>query len=298
MRLWGLPMSLLLKFNLILVLVFSIALAPTAYLTNRMLQQNARTQVVEQARLMMQTALAARTYTSKQIKPLLVSRLSEEFLPQVVPAYSATEIFNLVRAERPEYTYKEATLNPTNPRDRTTDWEADVVNAFKADTHLTELTGEREGPLGTMLYLARPIQITDPGCLACHTSAALAPASLVKAYGPSNGFGWKLNDIIGAQVVSVPTRVPTAMAKGAFEALLASLAGVFVFIMFFLNVLLWFAVIRPIRRLSAMADEISVGNFDTPEVEVSGTDEVSILAQSFKRMRVSLVKAIKMIEES
>ena len=291
-------MSLLVKFNLILVLVFAIALAPTAYFTNRLLQQNARTQVVEQARLMMHTALAARNYTSKQIKPLLAPRLADEFLPQTVPAYAATEIFNLVRSDRPEYTYKEATLNPTNPRDRTTDWEADIVSAFRANEHLAELTGEREGPLGSTLYLARPIRITDPGCLACHTSAALAPASLVKAYGPSNGFGWKLNDVIGAQVVSVPTAVPTSMAQSAFLALLGSLAGVFAFIMVFLNVLLWFAVIRPIRRLSAMADEISVGNFDTPEVPVSGSDEVSTLAHSFQRMRVSLVKAIKMLEES
>ncbi|HEY2346782.1 MAG TPA: DUF3365 domain-containing protein [Xanthomonadaceae bacterium] len=291
-------MSLLVKFNLILILVFAIALAPAAYFTNRLLQQNARTQVVEQARLMMETSLAARNYTSKQIKPLLAPRLAEEFLPQTVPAYSATEIFNLLRVDRPEYTYKEATLNPTNPRDRATDWEADIVNAFRADDHLAELTGERGGPLGNMLYLARPIRITDPGCLACHTSAALAPASLVKAYGPSNGFGWKLNDIIGAQVVSVPTAVPAAMAQSAFLALLGSLAGVFVFIMAFLNVLLWFAVIRPIRRLSAMADEISIGNFDTPEIEVLGKDEVSTLAHSFQRMRISLVKAIKMLEES
>lgn len=291
-------MSLLVKFNLILVLVFAIALVPTAYLTDRLLQQNARTQVVEQARLMMETSLAARNYTSKQIKPLLAPRLAEEFLPQTVPAYSATEIFNLLRADRPQYTYKEATLNPTNPRDRTTDWEADIVNAFRADAHLAELTGEREGPLGGTLYLARPIRISDPGCLACHTSAALAPPSLVKAYGPSNGFGWKLNDVIGAQVVSVPTAVPNTMAQTEFRALLVSLAGVFAFIMVFLNTLLWFAVIRPIRRLSAMADEISVGNFDTPEVRLPGRDEVSVLAQSFQRMRVSLIKAIKMLEES
>jgi protein-histidine pros-kinase len=291
-------MPLLVKFNFILILVFAIALAPTAYFTNRLLQQNARTQVEAEAGLMMQTALAARNYTSKQIKPLLAPRLAEEFLPQTVPAYSATEIFNLVRVDRPEYTYKEATLNPTNPRDRATDWEADIVNAFRANDRLKELTGEREGPLGSTLYLARPIRITDPGCLACHTSAALAPASLVKAYGPSNGFGWKLNDVIGAQVVSVPTAVPTAMAEGAFHALIGSLAGVFAFIMLFLNVLLWFAVIRPIRRLSGMADEISVGNFDTPEIVVAGNDEVSTLAHSFQRMRVSLVKAIKMLEES
>ena len=242
-------MSLFVKFNLILILVFGVALVPAGYLSNQLLQTNARTQVIENARIMMQTALATRTYTNKQIKPLLAPRLAEEFLPQSVPAYSATEIFNNLRESNPEYTYKEATLNPTNPRDRTVDWEADVVNAFRADAKLTEIIGEREGPLGRSLYLARPIRITDAGCLACHTTPELAPASVVKAYGTSNGFGWKLNEIIGAQIVSVPMSVPVKMAKKAFRTLLATLVGVFVFILVILNLLLWFVVIRPIRNL-------------------------------------------------
>jgi DNA-binding transcriptional regulator PaaX len=112
-------MSLFVKFNLILVLVFSFALVPVGYVSQRLLQRNARQQVTDNARIMMQTALATRTYTVKQIKPLLAPRLAEEFLPQTVPAYSATEIFNYLRQKHPEYSYKEATLNPTNPRDRT-----------------------------------------------------------------------------------------------------------------------------------------------------------------------------------
>ena len=40
------------------------------------------------------------------------------FLPQSLPAYAATEIFSTLRQQHPEYSYKEAVLNPTNPRDR------------------------------------------------------------------------------------------------------------------------------------------------------------------------------------
>ena len=290
-------MSLIIKFNLILILVFAVALVPAAYLSYELLQTNARTQIVQHARIMMQTALATRGYTNKQIKPLLAPRLAEEFLPQSVPAYSATEIFNILRESNPEYTYKEATLNPTNPRDRTVDWEADVVNAFRSNEKVTELTGEREGPLGRALYLARPIKITDAGCLGCHTTPEIAPASVVKAYGTSNGYGWKLNEIIGAQIVSVPMAVPITMAHKAFRTLLGSLVGVFVFILVFLNVLLWFIVIRPIKRLSTMADAVSTGNLDVPEVPISGRDEVGVLAGSFNRMRISLVKALKMLED-
>jgi HAMP domain-containing protein len=290
-------MSLLVKFNLILILCFGIALVPAHLITQDLLQKNARTQVVQHARLMMQTALATRGYTNKQIKPLLADRLTEEFLPQTVPAYSATEIFNTLRETYPEYTYKEATLNPTNPRDRTVDWEADVVNAFRSDAKLPEIIGERDGPLGRALYLARPIKITDPGCLSCHTTPEGTPASVVKRYGSSGGYGWKLNEIIGSQIVSVPMAVPLNLAWQAHRAMLAALVGVFVFILLLLNVMLWFTIIRPIRRLSQMADEVSTGNLDVPEVRFKSRDEVGVLAGSFNRMRISLVKALKMLEE-
>jgi HAMP domain-containing protein len=290
-------MSLFLKFNVVLVSVFAVALLPAGYVSHALLQSNARAQVVENARIMMQTALATRTYTNKQIKPLLAPRLAEEFLPQSVPAYSATEIFNYIRETRPEYTYKEAALNPTNPRDRTVDWEADVVNAFRADPKLKEIIGEREGSLGRALYLGRPIQITDGGCLSCHTTPDVAPASVVKAYGTAGGYGWKLNEIIGAQLVSVPMSVPIRMADTAFRALIASLVGVFALTLLFLNALLWIVVIRPLRRLSHMADQVSTGNFDIPEFGLSGRDEVALLAGSFNRMRISLAKALKMLEE-
>ncbi len=290
-------MSLLVKFNLILILCFGIALVPTHLITQHLLQKNARTQVVQHARLMMQTAMATRGYTNTQIKPLLAARLDEEFLPQTVPAYSATEIFNTLRETHPEYTYKEATLNPTNPRDRTVDWEADVVNAFRADGKLKEIIGERDASLGRALYLARPIKIVDPGCLSCHTAPAMTPASVVKKYGTSGGYGWLLNETIGAQIVSVPMAVPLAMASQAHRAMLASLLGVFAFILVLLNVLLWFSILRPIRRLSRMADEVSTGNLDVPEVRFRSRDEVAVLAGSFNRMRISLVKALKMLEE-
>ena len=290
-------MSLLVKFNVILILCFGIALVPAHLITQDLLQKNARTQVVQHARLMMQTALATRGYTNKQIKPLLAERLAEEFLPQTVPAYSATEIFNTLRETYPAYAYKEATLNPTNPRDRTVDWEADVVNAFRSDAKLLEIIGERDAPLGRALYLARPITITDPGCLSCHTTPEMTPASVVKRYGTSGGYGWKLNEIIGAQIVSVPMAVPLNLARQAHRAMLASLVGVFAFILVLLNVLLWFTIIRPIRQLSQMADEVSTGNLDVPEVRLNSRGEVGVLAGSFNRMRISLVKALKMLEE-
>jgi protein-histidine pros-kinase len=72
---------------------------------------------------------------------------------------------------------------------------------------------------------------------------------------------------------------------------------VFIFLLILLNILLWFSIIHPIRRLSKMADAVSTGDLDVPEVKVESRDEVGVLAGSFNRMRISLVKALKMLED-
>ena len=291
-------MSLLTKFNLALIVVFSLAMVPVGWVSNALLQRSARAQVIQNARIMMETAMAVRGYTIKQIKPLLDARLAQQFLPQTVPAYSATEIFNNLRQSHPEYEYKEATLNPSNPRDRTVDWEADVVNQFRREPKRAEIIGERDTPEGRSLFLSHPIQIKDPKCLACHLTPEEAPASQVRQYGPSNGFGWKLDEIVGAQIVSVPMSIPVGMADSAFRTLLFALAGVFGFTLVVLNLLLRFAVIAPLTQLAEMADQVSRGNMDVPDVTVEGKDEVATLAGSFNRMRISLQKALAMLDEA
>ena len=172
-------MGLRLKFNLVLIAVFALGLAVTAYVSHGLLVRNARDEVTRNAELMMQTALAVRGYTVSQVRPHLEMQLMRVFLPQSVPAFAATETLNELRKNYPEYFYKEATLNPTNPRNRATDWEADLVNQFRNQPALKAMMGERDTPTGRALYIARPIQITNPACLACHSTpdAALQTTS-------------------------------------------------------------------------------------------------------------------------
>jgi HAMP domain-containing protein len=290
-------MKLIIKFNLVFIGVFLVGLLVAGRISYTLLQKNAQDEILQNARIMMQAALAMRNYTSKQIKPLLETQMKYSFLPQTVPAYAATESFNDLRTKYPEYGYKEATLNPTNPRDRTNDWEADIVNQFRNGANMSEIIGERETPVGRSLYLAHPIKIKDGACLECHSTVEVAPKTMIEKYGPANGFGWQLNDTIGAQIVSVPTDVPLQRAEKTFKVFMLSLTGVFAFIFIVLNLMLYYIVIRPVTRLSHLADEVSMGNMEAPDFTVKGRDEISALAGSFDRMRKSLVKAFKMLEE-
>jgi protein-histidine pros-kinase len=221
------------------------------------------------------------------------------FLPQSVPAYAATEVFNGLRKTFPEYSYKEATLNPTNPRNRANDWEADIVNQFRGALDKPEVVGERDTPMGRSFYIARPMQIKAEACLYCHSTVDAAPKTLVDKYGPANGFGWKVNEVIGAQIVSVPTEVPIARANAAFKTFMVSLTVVFAFIFIALNLMLWYMVIRPVTQLSRLADQVSQGeNMDAPDFVVKSSDEIGVLTQSFNRMKKSLVQAMKMLDDA
>ena len=290
-------MGLRMKFNLVLLLAFAIGLALAAYLSDQMLKQNARAEVLQNARIMIESALGARAYTAEHVKPLLTLQMKRQFLPQTVSAYAATQQFKALRAKFPEYTYKEAVLNPTNPNDRASDWEADIIREFRNNPDHKELTVERDTPTGRMLNLARPLGIYDEGCLSCHGKIEDAPKTMTDIYGVNNGFGWKLGEIVGAQVVTVPMSLPLERARQTFTTFMMLLGGVFLLLLVLLNILLHFVVIRPVVKMASIATDVSMGKPDVPEYVRAGKDEISSLSQSFNRMRLSLENAMKMLGE-
>lgn len=289
-------MGLRLKFNLVLLLVFTIGLGVTGYISYDLLHRNARDEVLRNAGVMMEAALSMRSYTNMQLRPL-IPYSDYVFHPQSVPAYSATEIMAALRKKYADYSYKEAALNPTNPRNKAVEWETDIVTAFRNQPDRGEISGIRETPTGQSLYLARAFQIKDKACLACHTTAAEAPPAMVKIYGPNNGFGWKHMEVIGAQIVSVPMTLPMQNANRAFYTFMISLSAVFLALFVIMNVMMSVLIVRPITRMSEAADKISTGDMNIAEFADGGKDEVALLGKSFNRMRRSLAKAIDLINK-
>jgi hypothetical protein len=167
-----------------------------------------------------------------------------EFAAQSIPFYAATEAFNYFRKRYPDYSYKEAALNPTNPRDRTVEWEADIVNIFNKTPLKTDLVGYRETPEGPSLYYSAPIRVDSQSCLSCHSTAEDAPREMTKIYGKDNGFGWKINDIIGAQIVSVPARLVNEAADAAVKRVLCWLAAGYALVFVTVNLGVYFLARR------------------------------------------------------
>jgi methyl-accepting chemotaxis protein len=289
-------LKLLAKFNLLLIVVFGLGLLLIAQNANKFLMQDAQKQVLQQAELMAASSSATRDYTEQELSPLL-ERLPEHantFLPQTIPFYAATVTFNRLRQTYPDYTYKEATLNPTNLNDRAADWEADLINVFRNNHSKKEVIGERDATTGRALYLAHPI-VVEAGCLQCHSTPSAAPKAMLKHYGSRNGFGWNLNDVVAAQIISIPMSVPIELAHEGFRSLLINLGVIFLAAIVLIDIGLYFIVIRPLRKVSQAADRISTGEIELAMLPGRGRDEIAQVTTSFNRMHTSLKKAFEML---
>jgi HAMP domain-containing protein len=289
-------LKLLVKFNILLVVVFGLGLFLIAYQARAFLQEQAQAEVLRQAGLMAASALATRNYTEHYITPVIekTTEHTTTFLPQAIPFFASTTTFDQIRQTYPDYTYKEAALNPTNLRDRATDWEADMINFFRNSPTQTELIQMREAGTGPTLTLAHPIKV-ESGCLQCHSSPGVAPKALIRHYGSQNGFGWNPDEVVGAQIISIPTSVPIKMAQQGLTRLLINLSVIFLAAILLIDFGLYFIVIRRLGKISHYADRISQGEMDLEQLPVRGKDEVAEVTRSFHRMHTSLKKALDLL---
>jgi methyl-accepting chemotaxis protein len=287
--------SLLARVNVTLGIAFILGVGISGLVAHHILEDQAKREGLETVQLMLASAAANRDYTRDEIAPILSPQLAERFVPQMVPAYSAKQQIERFRVQHPAFVYREATLNPTNPSDRVTDWEADIVNQFRSDKNVKEITGERMTPLGLTLYLAHPLTASSPSCMACHSTADVAPATMTAKYGTVNGFGWQLNEIIGAQIMSVPMSAALAKADTNFYEFMAAMVAIFLVVFVLVNVMIRIMVLRPISRMVKISEQVSSGDLTAPNFELKGKDEIAQLARSFERMRRSLAKSVALL---
>jgi HAMP domain-containing protein len=282
------------KFNVLMFAISLLGVGVFVLAANALVNSVARQEVLQSSRIMMESAAGARKYTSEQIAPILKPLIAHQFFPQSVSAYAAKRNFDVIHAKFPDYMYREAALNPSNPEDRASDWEADIINDFRAHPGMQEISLERSTPSGRVLELARPL-MNKPACMECHDRAASAPASMLAIYGNQNGFGWKPGEIIGAQIVSVPMKESAMRAAEIRKLFVVPFIAFLVLLFVAMNLLLHFVVIRPIERMAKSAEAISMGKIDTPEYRYRGADQIGRLAASFNRMHRSLVEAFRML---
>lgn len=288
------------KLNLILVTILISAIAVCGFFLSHILETKIEQEVADKAFLIIETMNSVRNYTSSQVKPELSDRLATEtyFIPETVPAYSAREVFEGLR-KQPEYQnflYKEATLNPTNPRDQADKFETEITEQFRQNQQLEEKTGFRTDGNGKFYYIARPLTIKKASCLECHDTPEKAPTNLISTYGKKHGFGWKLNEIVASQIVSVPASNVYQAASELKLLVLGVVGTIFLIAIILINLFLKQSIIYPVKDMAVLSNKISTGNLEI-QFAHNSKDEIGTLAKSLNRMVQSLKMALQMIDE-
>ncbi len=288
------------KFNLLLMLVFTISILVSGIALSSLLQERAQAEITSQAEILIQTMSSVRDYTQGHINPLLTPRLDTEatFIAETVPAFSANEVFEKFRknSEYKNFLYKEATLNPTNLRDKADEFEAQLVERFRKNSTLKEIADFRTLPEGQVFYIARPLAVKQQSCLRCHSTPEAAPKSQLTTYGRENGFNWQLHDIVAAQIISVPSGDVFANAQRTWTAVMGLLLAIFAIVILLINFLIKKTVIQRIRNIEKTAQKVSTGDMNA-DFEEKSRDEIGGLATAFNRMKSSLEIAMRMLNE-
>ncbi|MGK0250388.1 MAG: HAMP domain-containing protein [Oleispira sp.] len=243
--------------------------------------------VEDEARALLGLAMASRNYTIENITPLLVGLPNDVFHPERVPSFAAQAIFRRFVSDESDYTYREAALNPTNPDDLATGFETLLIAEFRTNRLMTEAKGIRRVNDEPIFYIARPVVIKKIACLACHSTPDAAPAEMVAIYGDVNGFGWKLNEVVGVQVLTIPVAEELRSIYELVAIFFVMLIAIFFVVSLMVTLPLQRNVIQPLRQLANVADRSSLRNDETP-LPKEGAGEIQTLSAAISRMRTSL----------
>ncbi len=286
------------KVNFILIIVFigGIFISGTALAS--VLEQKTEREVASKAVILMELSNSLREYTNDRVQPLLLPKVDteEQFIPESIPTYSVREVFEIFRKHKDyaNFIYKDATLNPTNLRDKADDFESNIVKEFRKNPAVIDKSGFRTVSGEKLFYTARPFKIEQQSCLRCHSTPEQAPKSQLATYGRNNGFGWKLNDIVATQIVYVPAEDIASQANRSFLIVLAVLAAIFTIIVIVINFLLKKTILKRIKNIASVAEKVSVGDMDA-SFGKQDKDEIGALAEAFNRMKYSLEIALSML---
>ena len=287
------------KFNFFVILIFIIGILLSGSTFWMALEQRAEAEVSSKALGLMETINGVRNYTQDRINPLLKERLETEskFTPEAIPTFSAREVFEYFRKNSgyESFIFKDAAPNPTNLRDQADKFETKLVKEFQ-DRPTSQKNGWRDFAFGKAFYTARPFALTKPSCLECHSTPDNAPKSLLTTYGTKNGFGWKLNDIVAAQIVYVPAEEILRSVRRSFMITLGILIGTFLLIVLLINFLLKRTVIQRIQKIAKTAQAVSRGDLKA-DFEEDSKDEIGILVIAFNRMKSSVEVAMKLLNQ-
>lgn len=289
-------MKLETRFAAIIALYFFLGVSVAGFFSYRLENRHAQTEIKQKADLVLETALAMRAFASEEIAPVLRTLNDTAIFHAIqVPSFSAQNGMRRLALKLPEIGYRESALNPTNLNDRATDWEVGLIREFERDPARKEITGETRSGAEPLYFVARPIRMKSAACLQCHSTPEAAPKSMLASYGAVNGFGWRMGDVIGMQLVTVPTANAQASALHSVLTTLGSFTCIFVLAAAAALLLLRRHVVRPLETLTRMASESSLGVCVDHNDLGASSRQFAEMHRAIIRLNMSVAKSLKLL---
>jgi len=203
------------------------------------------------------------------------------------PALAQREFSEVVEKSTSPAKFRVTSHNFMNPVNKPDAFETRALDRIRAN-HLTEYYEV----LPDSFRYARTLY-EKASCLGCHASADSAPADVRERYGTQNGFGFKEGEVAGIISVRLPVRSFWQVTRDVVGPLqLALLVSAFLVAVVFIQ----FAVVRPIKRVTAAAERISVGqsaDLGSAGLKRTSGNEMHQLILATERLRASLMLAIQ-----
>jgi HAMP domain-containing protein len=288
-------MGIRMRSILVMGILGFMAIGILGFTSYRLSMNNALEEAKIKSDLVMNYAMASREFTRVAQSPLVRQLVEpDRFYPEIMSGFAvARGIYEEFEKTYPGYIFRQATLDPLHPSNKADVQEVQIIQNFINNPELKTAEGRLTRNGEEVFYTATPFAVMNKNCLICHGDPADAPKDQIEIYGDSNGYGWKMDEIVSAFIVYVPVADAIASAKTMSLTLVLYGAGG---IIVMLVVIGWFLnrdVVTPIVRLAERTEDFSLGeNLDEP-IDKNATGEVGVLAQSVERLRISLNKLMQ-----
>ena len=286
------------QFSVFLSIIFITGITLGGLLLSKALEQKAYSEMSYRGQMVMQMTDAVSSYTTQEIAPLITqfTDTQTKFIPETIPSLAAQKVVDRLKHnwKYKDFIYKTATLNPTNLDNQADLFEAKLIEQFNRDRTLKTLSDFRYLSDKKLFYTAQPLIVTDSSCLKCHSTPESAPKSHVEKYGTRNGYGWKLNQVIGSQIIYIPASEVFLNVRRAIFLFLGIFMSIFALVIVSTKYLVTARVIQPLKPMAKIAQIISQETIDINQVcilehqeltkIVKRKDELGQLGRVFQNM--------------
>ena len=235
--------------------------------------------------------IAIREYAAETVRPLMFRLVSDgTFFPETMStSYIARHIFEKVRKTFPDYIIKFASDNPRNPVNQAGPDELRMIKYFNDNPLHKNWTGEIV--IGNRKYIAIfSAMRMEKSCLRCHGDPADAPYELIRIYGSHAAFYHSLGEVVGLDTVAIPSDTVNKLLMSEKIKNLGFLGTVILLLSTSLIFVFKFVITNRLSKISNHFSDIEKQGDDLEirGIEITGKDEISILAKNFNKLAEGL----------